>query len=149
MEPRKEHRSPYARARRLAAAAAICAAALFLGPPPAFAQLDPLLFLQKNQPNVIIAVDVANRMQFDANGNYFDPFDYPTHRRGVGDKPARGFGWPPRRRRTAGCTNRCSGCLRCRADVYTAELHQTLGTRARCTARSGRGRAWPWRAPGC
>ena len=91
MEPRKEHRSPYARARRLAAAAAICAAALFLGPPPAFAQLDPLLFLQKNQPNVIIAVDVANRMQFDADGNYFDPFDYPKTG-AAWEKPAWGLG---------------------------------------------------------
>jgi hypothetical protein len=77
MKPRKEHRSPHSRARRLAQVAAIGAAALFLAPQGAFAQLDPLLFLQKNQPNVIIAVDVANRMQFDADGTYFDPYSYP------------------------------------------------------------------------
>jgi hypothetical protein len=77
MEPRKQHRLPHSRARRLAEIAAVGAAALFLGPPRALAQLDPLLFLQKNQPNVIIAVDVANRMQFDADGTYFDPYDYP------------------------------------------------------------------------
>ena len=77
MELRKAHRSPHSRARRLAAAAAICAAALLLAPPSAFAQLDPLLFLQRSQPNVIIAVDVANRMQFDADGTYYDPYSYP------------------------------------------------------------------------
>ena len=77
MKLRKAHRSPHSRARRLAAAAAIGAAALLLAPPSAFAQLDPLLFLQKNQPNVIIAVDVANRMQFDADGTYYDPYSYP------------------------------------------------------------------------
>jgi len=76
MELRKALRSPHSRARRLAAAAAICAAALLLAPPSAFAQLDPLLFLQRSQPNVIVAVDVANRMQFDANGTYYDPYDY-------------------------------------------------------------------------
>ncbi|HSP90166.1 MAG TPA: hypothetical protein VLN08_04635, partial [Vicinamibacterales bacterium] len=76
MELRKAHRSPHSRARRLAAAAAICAAALLLAPPSAFAQLDPLLFLQRSQPNVIVAMDVANRMQFDAAGTYYDPSDY-------------------------------------------------------------------------
>ena len=76
MELRKAHRSPHSRARRLAAAAAICAAALWLAPTSAFAQLDPLLFLQRSQPNVIIAVDVANRMQYDGHGTYYDPYDY-------------------------------------------------------------------------
>ena len=76
MELRRAHRSPHSRARRLAAAAAICAAALWLAPTSAFAQLDPLLFLQRSQPNVIIAVDVANRMQYDGHGTYYDPYDY-------------------------------------------------------------------------
>ena len=77
MEPRTEHPSPHSRVRRLAAACAICAAALFLVPPRAFAQLDPLLFVQRTQPNVIIAVDVANRMQRDADNIYYDPWSYP------------------------------------------------------------------------
>lgn len=41
------------------------------------AQLDPLLFLQRNKPNIIIAVDVANRMQRDADETYFDHYSYP------------------------------------------------------------------------
>ena len=76
MEARTEHPSPHSRVRRLAAACAICAAALFLGPPKAFAQLDPLLFVQRTQPNIIIAVDVANRMQRDADNIYYDPGSY-------------------------------------------------------------------------
>ncbi len=76
MKLRTAYRSPHSRARRLAAAAAICAAALLLAPPAAFAQLDPLLFLQRSAPNVIIAVDTANRMQFGAAGTYYDPYDY-------------------------------------------------------------------------
>src|SRR5215210_8162269 len=66
-------------------ACAMAAAAL---PSPAAAQLDPLLFLKSSQPNVIVMVDVANRMQRDAptdpssatnsrlTSNYFDPFIY-------------------------------------------------------------------------
>ncbi|MEW5984471.1 MAG: PilC/PilY family type IV pilus protein [Acidobacteriota bacterium] len=41
------------------------------------AQLDPLLFLQRNKPNVIIAIDVANRMQRDADEAYYDHYSYP------------------------------------------------------------------------
>jgi len=77
MEPRLERRSPHSRTRRrLAAAVAVCAAALFFGPADAFAQLDPLLFVRPNQPNIIIAVDVANRMQRDADETYYDLFSY-------------------------------------------------------------------------
>ena len=32
-------------------------------PTPAYAQLDPLLFLKTTQPNVILAVDTSQRMQ--------------------------------------------------------------------------------------
>jgi hypothetical protein len=77
MEPRLERRSPQSRTRRrLAAAVAVCAAALCIGPADAFAQLDPLLFVRPNQPNIIIAVDVANRMQRDADETYYDPYNY-------------------------------------------------------------------------
>jgi hypothetical protein len=41
-------------------------------PRDAAAQLDPLLFLKKVQPNVLIAVDTANRMQRDTDNNYRD-----------------------------------------------------------------------------
>lgn len=66
---------------RVAAALAILAL-----PGSAFAQLDPLLFLKKTAvngfatpmpPNVILAVDTANRMQHDADETYYDPLAYP------------------------------------------------------------------------
>jgi hypothetical protein len=53
---------------------------------PARAQIDPLLFIKPSKPNVIIAMDVATRMQRDApvdpsnhllTSNYYDPFLYP------------------------------------------------------------------------
>jgi hypothetical protein len=44
---------------------------------PASAQLDPLLFLKTGkQPNVLLVVDVAHRMQRDADENYYDTFVY-------------------------------------------------------------------------
>jgi hypothetical protein len=63
--------------------------ALLAAPTPAFAQLDPLLFLKTPatssatlstsvslQPNVILAVDTSQRMQFDVDGTYYDPGTY-------------------------------------------------------------------------
>ena len=38
----------------------------------AAAQLDPLLYLKKNKPNIMIAVDTANRMQRDVYDVYLD-----------------------------------------------------------------------------
>jgi hypothetical protein len=62
---------------------------LLAAPTPAFAQLDPLLFLKTSasssaalstsaslQPNIILAVDTSQRMQFDADGAYYDPGTY-------------------------------------------------------------------------
>jgi hypothetical protein len=55
-------------------------------PPYASAQLDPLLILKRGhlpgantngQPNVIVMVDTANRMQRDQDGNYRDNNVYP------------------------------------------------------------------------
>ena len=55
---------------------------------PAWAQIDPLLFLKASQPNIIMMVDTSERMQRDAptdpstvatsnaTSNYFDPFIY-------------------------------------------------------------------------
>jgi hypothetical protein len=54
-------------------------------PQAAEAQLDPLLLLKRSLPsittpqyraNVLVAVDVAPRMQYDADGKYYDPTDY-------------------------------------------------------------------------
>jgi hypothetical protein len=54
-------------------------------PASAYAQLDPLLFLKINktsgfatasEPNVILAVDTAVRMQHDADNTYYDPGTY-------------------------------------------------------------------------
>lgn len=68
--------------QRLALAAAAAAA---LDVVPVSAQLDQLLFLKDRQPNVIVAVDVAMRMQRDAptdpnnpqaTSSYYDPALY-------------------------------------------------------------------------
>src|SRR5512133_1172540 len=59
---------------RLAVAAALLAGSAGT----AFAQLDPLLFLKTAQPNVLLLVDTANRMQRDAGGDYYDQYTYRT-----------------------------------------------------------------------
>lgn len=59
--------------------ARLAVAALIVGviaPTPAFAQLDPLLFLKTTQPYVILAVDTSSRMQRDADLAYYDPRPY-------------------------------------------------------------------------
>jgi len=76
MEPRKGNRRLLRGARRVAAAAALCAAAIGATATDAVAQLDPLLFVKQTQPNIIIAVDVANRMQRDADNTYYDAWTY-------------------------------------------------------------------------
>ena len=73
-----------AAARRGLMAALVGLAAALL-PQAAEAQLDPLLVIKRSVPalttpqyraNVLIAVDVAPRMQYDADGHYYDPFEY-------------------------------------------------------------------------
>jgi hypothetical protein len=44
----------------------------------ASAQLDPLLFLRRVPPTVIIVVDTSLRMLEDGNGNFYDPAFYST-----------------------------------------------------------------------
>ncbi|HYU79332.1 MAG TPA: hypothetical protein VEK56_10115, partial [Vicinamibacterales bacterium] len=51
---------------------------LFVLASPAFAQLDPLLFLKNQQPNVVLVVETTNRMQRDADLTYYDPGEYNT-----------------------------------------------------------------------
>ena len=52
------------------------ALALLGMPHEAAAQLDPLLFLKKTKPNVIVAIDTSARMRLDADGTYYDPAEY-------------------------------------------------------------------------
>src|SRR5258706_5571314 len=70
---------------RWATAFTVAAAGMLAHAAPAAAQLDPLLFLKGSQPNVIVAVDTANRMQRDApsdpgsaqaTSSYYDPYVY-------------------------------------------------------------------------
>ena len=49
---------------------------LLATPRDAAAQLDPLLFLKKTKPNVILAIDTSTRMRLDAVGTYYDPAEY-------------------------------------------------------------------------
>ena len=42
----------------------------------ASAQLDPLLFVKRVPPTVIIVVDTSLRMLEDGNGNFYDPNIY-------------------------------------------------------------------------
>ena len=61
----------------------------FFAPAPAYAQLDPLLFLKTTQPNVILAVDTAQRMQRDAANTYYDPANWTET--GADVEPAMGL----------------------------------------------------------
>jgi hypothetical protein len=67
------------------AAGIVLALSAVAWPQTAEAQLDPLLFLKRSVPsittpqyraNVLVAVDTAPRMQYDADGHYYDPNDY-------------------------------------------------------------------------
>ena len=63
-------------------AGAMVLAAILARPEAASAQLDPLLMIKKGtpaapvKPNVIFAIDTSARMQYDADGTYYDPYDY-------------------------------------------------------------------------
>ncbi len=61
---------------RLVLTAGSMAVALLAAPRGAAAQLDPLLFVKKTKPNVILAVDMSARMRLDADGAYYDPAEY-------------------------------------------------------------------------
>ena len=63
------------RARRRSAAAFFVALTMWWSA-TASAQLDPLLFVKRVPPTVIIVVDTSMRMLEDGNGNYYDPNDY-------------------------------------------------------------------------
>ena len=62
-------------------AGAMVLAAMLVQPSIVSAQLDPLLMIKKGtpanpvKPNVIFAVETSARMQYDADGVYYDPND--------------------------------------------------------------------------
>ena len=57
-------------------------------PRTAHAQIDPLAIIKRNlvitstapsfKTHLLVAMDTSLRMQFDADGNYYDPYDYST-----------------------------------------------------------------------
>jgi hypothetical protein len=53
-----------------------CLGLVSLAPADAFAQADPLLFLKRTKPNVLLVVDTRMRMQRDADEIYYDPNTY-------------------------------------------------------------------------
>jgi hypothetical protein len=57
-------------------AAAVAAAMVLAAASPAMAQLDPLLFLKRVPPTVLIVVDTSFRMLDDGSANYYDPTTY-------------------------------------------------------------------------
>jgi hypothetical protein len=61
---------------RQRAAAVFCVALTMWWTATASAQLDPLLFVKRVPPTVIIVVDTSVRMLEDGVGNYYDPNDY-------------------------------------------------------------------------
>src|SRR6476620_4226634 len=69
--------------RRKAAAALMAVATVFWWSAIAFAQLDPLLFIKRVPPTVIVVFDTSMRMLEDGNGNWYDPNFYR-----VSDDPA-------------------------------------------------------------
>ena len=66
------------RARRGAATALLALGATVWWSATASAQLDPLLFVKRVPPTVIIVVDTSLRMLDDGQGNFYDPFFYST-----------------------------------------------------------------------
>ena len=78
---RRGYSSPF-----ILAVAAVC----LLTSRDASAQLDPLLFIKRLPPNVIVAVDTSNRMQRDLSNDYIDPNVYT--RTGALWEPSLGIG---------------------------------------------------------
>ena len=66
------------RARRGAATVCLAIAATMWWSTNASAQLDPLLFIKRVPPTVIVVVDTSLRMLDDGKGNVYDPFFYST-----------------------------------------------------------------------
>ena len=65
----------------------VVGAGIMVDPRTAHAQLDPLMIVKRSLPapansssnvraHVLVALDTSLRMQLDADGNYYDPYDY-------------------------------------------------------------------------
>ena len=63
---------------RRAVAAVVAAALMVAGSATVWAQLDPLLFLTRVPPTVIVVMDTSVRMLEDGSGNFYDPAFYST-----------------------------------------------------------------------
>ena len=64
------------RLRRSLAGAALTAALVAVWSANAFAQLDPLLFIKRIPPTVIVVVDTSREMLEDGDGYFYDPVFY-------------------------------------------------------------------------
>ncbi|MFL6280507.1 MAG: hypothetical protein ACJ731_10380 [Vicinamibacterales bacterium] len=62
--------------RRTAAAVLMAVAAMFWWSTTASAQLDPLLFIKRVPPTIIVVFDTSMRMLEDGSGNWYDPNFY-------------------------------------------------------------------------
>ena len=62
--------------RRAGASALLAVLATFWWSTTAFAQLDPLLFIKRVPPTVIVVFDTSMRMLEDGSGNWYDPNFY-------------------------------------------------------------------------
>ncbi|HSC27359.1 MAG TPA: hypothetical protein VLD67_08800, partial [Vicinamibacterales bacterium] len=71
-------RRPSVRRGRRSVTALLAAAITLWFSASAWAQLDPLLFLKRVPPTVIVVVDTSLRMLEDGNGNFYDPNFYST-----------------------------------------------------------------------
>jgi len=71
-------RSPGLLRRRAGATAVLVALATLWSATTAYAQLDPLLFIKRVPPTVIVVFDTSMRMLEDGNGNWYDPNFYVT-----------------------------------------------------------------------
>lgn len=69
-------RLPVSARRRRAIAALVAATLTLWSSATAFAQLDPLLFLKRVPPTVIVVMDTSLRMLEDGNNNFYDPNFY-------------------------------------------------------------------------
>ena len=82
-ETHRRHRRPgllarMRRTRRAAATVCVAMAAVAWSSATAFAQLDPLLFVKRVPPTVIVVFDTSFRMLDDGTGNIYDPFFYSS-----------------------------------------------------------------------
>jgi PilY1 beta-propeller domain len=66
------------RLRRRAGAGFLGVVAVLVWSTTASAQLDPLLFIKRVPPTVIIVMDTSLQMLEDGNGNFYDPGTYST-----------------------------------------------------------------------